>query len=252
MKYPLIKNKERYGPRVTNGYSKYNAFWTQVFKAYDEFHNKIKLTNAGEVLSEPVCFNQSASTSLLLMHKHWIDMGVHCVAHFLNEEGKILSHIDFQRKFDITIDCVTYSGCKLCKNFFYNNNVMNLTACLHKLYETNMGCKLYYDVLNQSDVKSSCCSKWQDKLQRNLPWQSFFHQLSKIQNLPWQSFFHQLSKIHDSNMKWFQMRIMHRIIGTNVILNEMGVTNNNKNSFCLIAKDTIQHIFWECTHSQQF
>ena len=53
-------------------------------------------------------------------------------------------------------------------------------------------------------------------------------------------------------MKWFQMRIMYRITGTNVILNEMGVTNNNKCSFCLIAKDTIQHIFWECTHTQQF
>ena len=47
------------------------------------------------------------------------------------------------------------------------------------------------------------------------------------------------------------MRIMHRIIGTNVMLKEMGVTNNNKCSFCLIAKDTIQHIFLECKHSQQ-
>ena len=45
------------------------------------------------------------------------------------------------------------------------------------------------------------------------------------------------------------MRIMHRIIGTNVMLNDMGVTNNNKCCSGLIAKDTIQHIFWECTHS---
>ena len=36
------------------------------------------------------------------------------------------------------------------------------------------------------------------------------------------------------------------------MLKEMGVTNNNKCSFCLTAKDTIQHIFWECKHSQQF
>ena len=31
----------------------------------------------------------------------------------------------------------------------------------------------------------------------------------------------------DVNIKWFQMRIIHRIIGTNVMLKEMGVTNNN-------------------------
>ena len=48
------------------------------------------------------------------------------------------------------------------------------------------------------------------------------------------------------------MRIIHRIIGTNVVLKEMGVTDNNKCSFCFIAKDTIQHMFWECTFSQQF
>ena len=76
------------------------------------------------------------------------------------------------------------------------------------------------------------------------------------ENTPWKSCFHQLSKIDDVNIKRFQMRIMHRImhriIGTNVMLKEIGVINNNKCSFCLIAKDTIQHIFWECKHSQQF
>ena len=58
VKYPFIKNIDRYGPSVANAYSKCNAFWTQVFKAYDEFNNKIKLTNAEEVLSEPIYFNQ--------------------------------------------------------------------------------------------------------------------------------------------------------------------------------------------------
>ena len=121
---------------------------------------------------------------------------------------------------------MTYFGCKLAiKKFlrnsgfeFCNNNVINLTACLQKLYETNKGCKSYYDVLNQNDAKPNCCSKWEDKLQRNIPWQSCFHQLSKN---------------YDVNIKWFQMRIIHRIIGTNVKLKEMGVTNNNKCSFCL-------------------
>ena len=163
-------------------------------------------------------------------------------------KGKILSHIHFQRKFDITIDFLTYSGCKLAiKKFLRNsgfefckNNVINHTACLQKLCETNKGWKLYYDVLNRNDVKSKSCSKWEDKLERNIPRKSCFHQLSKI---------------HEVNIKWFQMRIMHRIIGTNVILKEMGGTNSNKYSVCLIAKDTIQYIFGECKQfkmGQQF
>ena len=59
------------------------------------------------------------------MHKHWIDKGDYRVAHFLNEEGKILSHIDFQRKFDITIDFVTYFGRKLAIKKFLRNSVSN-------------------------------------------------------------------------------------------------------------------------------
>ena len=43
VKYPFIKNIEHYGPRVANAYSKCNAFWTQVFKASHEFHNKINV-----------------------------------------------------------------------------------------------------------------------------------------------------------------------------------------------------------------
>ena len=35
------------------------------------------------------------------------------MAHFLNEEGRWLSHVDFNYKFDTSIDFVTYYGCKL-------------------------------------------------------------------------------------------------------------------------------------------
>ena len=83
---------------------------------------------------------------------------------------------------------MTYSGCKLpIKNVlrnngfgFCNNNVMNLTACLQKLYETNKGYNLYYDILKENYVKPNCCSKWEGKLQRNITWQCRFHQLSQI------------------------------------------------------------------------
>ena len=97
--YPFIKNIERCGRRVANAYSKCNAFWTQVFKAYDEFHNKIKLTNGGEVLSDPICFNQRIRFgNTFLRHKHWIDKGVYCIAHFLNEEGKNTFSYTFSEK----------------------------------------------------------------------------------------------------------------------------------------------------------
>jgi hypothetical protein len=47
--------------------------------------------------------------------------------------------------------------------------------------------------------------------------------------------------------KWFQIRIVHRIIATNVILKEMGVTTSDKCSFCNPwLKDSIVHLLWNC------
>ena len=53
-------------------------------------------------------------------------------------------------------------------------------------------------------------------------------------------------------MKWFQLKILHRCLGTNVILKEIGVLDNNMCSFCNTNKDTIRHMFWQCACIQQF
>ena len=141
VKYPFINQIEGYGSKVANTYPKRNAFWNQVFNAYDELYNKIRLTNIREVLNEPsVSTNEFKVGNTFLAHKSWIDKGIYCVAHFLNEEGRWLSHVDFNEKFDTSIDFVTYSGCKLAiKKCVHNSgfqvcnsHVMNVTACLQK------------------------------------------------------------------------------------------------------------------------
>ena len=135
MKHPFIKNIKRYLP---NAYSKCNALWTQVFKAYDEFHSKIKLANVGdgsnkelELGTHFLYTNAGLMKVSLVLHTFWM------------RKDKILSHIDFRKKCDITIDSVAYSGCQLAiKKFlhnsyfeFGNNSVMNVMACLQKLHE---------------------------------------------------------------------------------------------------------------------
>ena len=62
-----------------------------------------------------------------------------------NEEGRWLSHVDFNEQFDTSIVFVTCSGCKLAikkcvrnSGFqVYNSNVMNVTACLQNIVFNN-------------------------------------------------------------------------------------------------------------------
>ena len=82
--------------------------------SYGEFYNKTRPTNIGEVLAEPICFKERIKVgNTFLAHSRWIAEGIYCVAHFLNEEGRLSSRMDFNTKYDTNIDVVTYSGCKL-------------------------------------------------------------------------------------------------------------------------------------------
>ena len=48
------------------------------------------------------------------------------------------------------------------------------------------------------------------------------------------------------------MRITHRIIATNIVLNKMGVTANTKCGFCNDGKDSNEHIFGKCAYIRRF
>ena len=52
--------------------------------------------------------------------------------------------------------------------------------------------------------------------------------------------------IHDNEIKWFQYRILHRILGTNEYLFKLKYTNNNICVFCKEHPETIMHLFVEC------
>ena len=64
--------------------------------------------------------------------------------------------------------------------------------------------------------------------------------------------FEQLRKIQEIKLRWFQIRILHRILATNIVLKEMGVTESNKCSQCNNEKDSILHGLWECQISKTF
>ena len=73
----------------------------------------------------------------------------------------------------------------------------------------------------------NCCLKWSEKLKSNISWNTVFIKVQKIK---------------DVNLKWLQIRIIHRIIATNIVLNKMGVTANTQCGFCNDKKDSIEHL----------
>ena len=80
-------------------------------------------------------------------------------------------------------------------------------------------------------------SKWGEKLNTEVNWNKTF---KMIQSIP------------EIKLKWFQIRIIHRILPTNVVLFCMGVKTDSRCSFCHHEKDSLVHVLWRCTRVNTF
>ena len=70
------------------------------------------------------------------------------------------------------------------------------------IYNQQKGSRLYYEVLTQSINKPNCCDKWEAKLNKDINWCITFKKMQQIQ---------------ETKLKWFEIRLVHRIITTNVV-----------------------------------
>ena len=56
----------------------------------------------------------------------------------------------------------------------------------------------------------------------------------------------------DTKLKWFQYRILCRILTTNDYLYKRKVNDSDRCTFCKTEKETIRHLLWDCTYSETF
>ena len=245
--YPFLDKLEYYGPEIVESNQQKNTFWSEVFQAYKAIYYRIDPTCSQEVLAEPVCLNERIKVGgRVVQHRDWFQKGIHCVRNFLKENGAFLTFAEFNDKYNTYVDFVTYTGYKMAINKYLRCFDLNIdyaavgimNACLKKLYSVSKGSQIYYDVLNKNAERPKCCDKWENKL--------------NDKTIDWGKCFYYIQKITDVNMKWFQIRIVHRILGTNIVLKQMGLTRSENCSLCNCDKESIEHIFWRCNVSQHF
>ena len=53
--------------------------------------------------------------------------------------------------------------------------------------------------------------------------------------------FTKTKKIPEIKLRWFQIRLLHRILATNIVLKEMGITQSVLCDFCNLERDSLQH-----------
>ena len=244
--FPLIDNIHIHGPEIFAQFKKTNAFWTDVFNAYASFFYKVTRKNSGQLLAEPVFYNNNMQIgNTFIKDSGCAGKGVHCVAHFLSENGRFMSYADFKYKYNVNINYITFYGYRAAIATYIkksgivadNNKYLDTPICLKTLMSIHRGCKAYYDVFVNNATQPKCCQRWNDILNVQTNWNKCFLFLKKVS---------------DVGMKWFQMKIIHRCIGTNIVLAKMGIAENDQCSFCTASRDDIAHLFWNCAVVQHF
>ena len=143
----------------------------------------------------------------------------------LNDNGTFMSFKSFKEKFGIKTDYITYIGCvQAIKSYIRKTeitvegkNSADLIKTLKTIYNQRKGSRLYYEVLTQNITRPNCCDKREAKLNKDINWCITFKKMQQIQEI---------------KLKWFQIRLVHRIIATNIVLMHTGIENDITCSFC--------------------
>ena len=110
--YLFLHQLECYGPCFFNQTVKNNSFWSNVFKAYGIFCSKVKPNSISQLLSEPLFYNKNMMIgNKMIKYTQWVDNGVYCIAHFIKENGRFRTPAEFNTKFGMTVDFLTFNSC---------------------------------------------------------------------------------------------------------------------------------------------
>ena len=121
----------------------------------------------------------------------------------------------------------------------HDNQASEFSELYLSLHSVSKGARKYYNIISNKKITPSFCNKWQTKL-------------VNYNNLDWKNVFSDVQKIKEVKLKWFQLRIQNRIIGTNIVLRNMRLRNDELCSFCSLERESIEHLFVDCIYTNNF
>ena len=163
---------------------------------------------------------------------NFMDYGKFCEQH-----GQIFNFIEYGGMLT-----VVKNSLKACAIDPDNSNVQDefKTSTLNLVCQNKKGCKTIYNSLISSNVKPASCTKWANEiiLPNTFNW-------SKAFTRPF-------SVTKDSDLIWFQMRLLHNILASNTLLLKMKFVESDNCTFCNTERETLLHLFWDCPFSNRF
>ena len=227
-----------------------NEFWNYVIKCYKSYSENFITNNSW--LFEPLFYNNKTNISIKLTGCQMLKRSKVFFIHQLYDpkRKRILSKPEILAKFNCNIDFLTHKHIEkgihklINKTDTYDNHltlpesIEPVTNYLFSIIKDKKGTQtIYRRILTKySPVKIQ--TKWETEGHRNMNWEEIYCRINNSLNC--------------TRLKWFQLRIVNRILTTNKSVSKFNADQSPLCSFCGLEDETMDHLFITCPKTKKF
>ena len=184
-----------------------------------------------------------------LFWKEWYEKGISYIEHLYDFRTQTFyKYSDFKYIYNVNSKDYLkyYKLVKIISSSAIKDKINPSTLTAHRqktLFEyiqtLKKTCKRFYEIQlnNEGEIQSKQELKWQNTFHTNdLPWK-------KIYVLPFTSTI-------DTSMRCFQYKFIMHLTATNDYLFKCKLANSSLCDFCNQYSETLEHLFWTCSHVQ--
>ena len=184
-----------------------------------------------------------------IYYKNWYKAGIHFRNHLLDENFHFLTFDAFKKKFSVKTNFLQYQSVvsavsKMKSTCAGIQVITNTVEDVNNLLASTEFCKVAYNMFIKqiASVPHKSQSRWLSDCNCH-----------SVDYIDWRSSYGlAFLCTRESKLRTFQFKFLHRRIATNSYLFKIGIASDNLCSFCKERKETILHLFWECTFVQAF
>ena len=223
-----------------------NPFWSNVITCLHEFQSKICIDTMETLKATSFLFNDKFKiNNSVIQNKVFIKNKLFFV-HQLMDDNCFLNFEEFNLKYNVEIDYLSYYSILRCIKTSSNFNELEITnqnflcqPAFATIIKNKKGAALIYKTLLDKVNESKGRDKWILEL--------------NIDQDEWLGYFAHLKRTTpDTKLRWLQLRINHHILTTNRSVSKYKDNQTDLCHFCNQHSETIQHLLWRCNIIKKF
>ena len=248
----LLKTGPEYIKKLTTSNHTINPFWKDVLQSFYEFRKYVyENEDKTNFIYQEIWHNHNIRVdNKTVYYKRWVQNNIIYIYDLFNEHGTLLNYNDFCQKYGFYPPITVFYGIQQSilrkwPNVRYNNfqiSLPHLPDYLNIIIKNKKNKISIYDIfIKKVIVKNDYITKWCNEF--NIDEEEI--DKYKVNKMPF-------SITTDTTLRWFQYRLLHRILPTNTLLLKMRISDSSICNFCNVDEESLLHLFFTCRITNTF